>query len=236
MTFAPFFSQASLPARVKACLTIALTVLLLPLYSNNVQVPAEVNAGGWIAIALSEVMLGLMAGFTTQFVFDGMQLAGQLAGFQFGFSLVNIIDPNSEVEITVLSSFHELIALLIFMQLGVHRSLLRAAAMSFQMIPLGSWVSVRIPAAEVMKLAGSLWLIGAEIAFPVLLATMLSDITIGYLSKASPQFPALFFGLSIKVLLGLTVLYGAVAVWPAVLGHYFFHALTDLEKLLAISR
>ena len=236
MTFAPFFSQTSLSVQVKAALTVALTVLLLPVYSSAASEPATVSAAAWFGIALGEAVLGLMAGFTTQFVFDGMELAGQLVGFQFGFSLVNVIDPNSEVEITVLSSFHELVALLIFMVLGVHRALLRAVAISFDLIPPGSWTSLHIPAVEVMKMAGSLWLIGVEIAFPVLLATMLSDLAIGYMSKASPQFPALFFGLSIKVLLGLAVLFGAVQVWPAMLGHHFSSALTNLEKLLAISR
>jgi flagellar biosynthetic protein FliR len=236
MTFAPFFSQASVSVQVKAALTVALTVLLLPLYATGNLLPVTVSAAGWAGIALSEAALGLMAGFTTQFVFDGMELAGQLVGFQFGFSLVNVIDPNSEVEITVLSSLHELVTLLIFMELGVHRALLRAVAVSFDLIPPGTSFGTRVPAVEVLKMAGSFWLIGAEIAFPVLLATLLSDLAIGYMSKASPQFPALFVGLSMKVLLGLTVLFGAVAVWPGVLEHHFVRALANLEKLLALSR
>jgi flagellar biosynthesis protein FliR len=235
MSFAPFFSNASLPATVKAGFTLVLTALLLPVYVLNAPIPAAGGAGTWAAMVLSEVALGLMAGFTTQFVFDGMLLAGQVIGFQFGFSLVNIIDPNSQVEITVLSTLHELAALLIFIQLGVHRWLLRAVAMSFQMVPLGSLGGTQVPAVEVLRMAGAMWVIGAEIAFPVIMATMLVDLTIGFLSKASPQFPALFFGISTKVMVGLGVLYGAVAFWPSILERYFFHALTGLEQLLSIS-
>jgi flagellar biosynthetic protein FliR len=123
--------------------------------------------------------------------------------------------------------------LLIFMQLGVHRWLLRATAMSFEMIPVGSFATTRLPAPQVLKAAGAMWLVGAEIAFPVLFATMLADVTIGFLSKASPQFPALLFGISTKVLLGLAVLYGVVSFWPRLLERYFYHALTTLESLLA---
>jgi flagellar biosynthesis protein FliR len=235
MWFAPFFSNASLPRTVKTGLTLALTVLLLPVNAVSAPNPVAGGVATWAAMVLSEVAFGLMAGFTTQFVFDGMVLAGQIIGFQFGFSLVNIIDPNSQVEITVLSTLHELATLLIFMQLGVHRWLLRAVAMSFQMVPLGSFGGGPIPAAEVLHMAGAMWLIGAEIAFPLILATMLVDLTIGFLSKASPQFPALFFGISMKVMVGLGVLYGAVEFWPSILERYFFHALTDLESLLSIS-
>jgi len=236
MTFAPFFGNESVPNQVKAALTVLLTVLLLPVYISG-PAPANLLSGGiahWIMLALGEIAVGMMAGFTTQFVFDGMILAGQIAGFQFGFSLANIIDPNSQVEITVLSTLHELVALLIFMEIGAHRWLLRAVAVSFRMVPLGAAASGHLPAQEFLRISAAMWLIGAEIAFPVVLATMIVDLTIGFLAKAAPQFPALFFGISVKVLLGLAVMYGAVAFWPSLLGHYFYHALENLERLLSL--
>jgi flagellar biosynthesis protein FliR len=235
MTFAPFFGNAALPNQVKAGLTLILTVLLLPVYASAAA-PAAQSIGQWTVMALGEAAIGLMTGFTTQFVFDGMELAGQIIGFQFGFSLVNIIDPNTKVQTTVLGSFHELFALLAFMELGIQRWLLRATAASFRMIPVGGLAASRLPAAELLRMGGAMWLIGAEIAFPVVLATMLTDVTVGFVSKASPQFPAMFFGISAKVLVGLAVLFGAVAFWPDALAHYFYHALADLERLLSIAR
>lgn len=233
MTFAPFFSNAAVPARVKAALTFLFAVLLVPVYSTASKPLTIVS---WTAMAAGEIVLGLMMGFTTQFVFDGMELAGQIAGFQFGFSLVNAIDPNTEVETTVLSSFHEFVALLIFMQLGVHRWLIRAVAASFRVIPLGRLAAAPVSAPEILRMAGAMWLVGVEIAFPVLFATMLIDLTIGFLSKASPQFPAIFFGISAKTLVGLAILYGVIAFWPVTLERYFFHALANLETLLALAR
>jgi flagellar biosynthetic protein FliR len=234
MTFAPFFSNASLPVRIKAVFTVALTILLLPVYTSPGFTPEPPTTTAWASLALTEAALGLMTGLAVQFVFDGMQLAGQIISFQFGFSLVNIIDPNTQVEITVLSTFYDLATLLIFMQLGVHRWILRALATSFQLIPVGALPSVALRAPELLRMATAMWLIGAEIAFPLLLATMLTDVTIGFLSKASPQFPALFFGISIKFLLGTAVLYGALAYWPGLLERHFFHALSHLEDLLSL--
>lgn len=235
MTFAPFFGNAALPNQVKAGLTVILTLLLLPVYAGGAA-PAAHSIGAWAAEALSEAVIGLMAGLTTQFVFDGMELAGQILGFQFGFSLVNEIDPNTKVQTTVLGTFHELFALLVFMELGIQRWLLRATAESFRLIPIGGLVGGKYLASELLRMAGAMWLVGAEIAFPVVLATMLVDLTVGFVSKASPQFPAMFFGISAKVLLGLAVLYGAVGFWPDSLAHYFYHALADLERLLSIAR
>jgi flagellar biosynthetic protein FliR len=235
MTFAPFFGNASVPNQVKAGLTLLLTFLLLPVYVTGAA-PADAVSGGifhWLRLATGEFAIGMIAGFTAQFVFDGMILAGQMVGFQFGFSLANVIDPNSQVEITVISTLHELVALLLFMEIGAHRWLLRATAASFRMVPIGTFSTTHLPAQEFLRMSGAMWLIGVEIAFPVVMATMLVDLTIGFLAKAAPQFPALFFGISAKVLVGLTVMYGAVAFWPSILNHYFYHALESLESLLA---
>jgi flagellar biosynthesis protein FliR len=235
MTFAPFFGNAALPNTVKATLTLALTMLLLPIYAGQPG-PAVASISSWTAMALGEAAVGLMMGLTTQFVFDGMELAGQVIGFQFGFSLVNVIDPNSNVEITVLSTYHVFVTLLIFMELGVQRWLLRATALSFDVLPVGKMASLRLPGPEVLRAAGALWLIGAEIAVPILVATIFVDIVIGFLTKASPQFPALFAGISVKVLLGITILYGTVAFWPRALERYFYQALATLEHFLAVSK
>ena len=233
MTFAPFFGNASLPNQAKAGLTIALTALLLPAYSAGAMATPD-HIGNWAALALSEIAIGMLIGYSTQLVFEGMELAGQIVGFQFGFSLVNVIDPNSQVEVTVLSSFHELIALLLFMQLGVQRWLLRATAASFRLIPIGSFAR-HVPGPAFLRAATAMWLIGAEIAFPVVIGTMVLDLTVGFLAKAAPQFPALFFGISAKYLMGLAVLYGTIAFWPSLLEKYFMHALRTLERLLEMA-
>jgi flagellar biosynthetic protein FliR len=235
MTFAPFFGNSALPNTVKATLTIALTALLLPLYAVS-PAPETASAASWAAMALSEAAVGLMMGLAVQFVFDGMELAGQIIGFQFGFSLVNVIDPNSNVEITVLSTYHVFVTLVIFMELGVHRWLLRATALSFDCIPAGSMAHLRLPGPELLRAAEAMWLIGAEIAFPVVAATVFLDITIGFLTKASPQFPALFFGISAKFLLGVAIMYGTVEFWPRLLDRYFLNSLKSLEQLLVASR
>ena len=51
--------------------------------------------------------------------------------------------------------------------------------------------------------------IGIQIAAPVLAATLLADIALGLLGKASPQLPLMLLGPAVKSVLGLLVL-----IWP----------------------
>jgi flagellar biosynthetic protein FliR len=233
MTFAPFLGSPAITPRIKVGLAIALTALLYPTLPAQ---PPVATLSAWTQMALSEVLVGLMMGLTVHFIFEAAQLAGQLAGFQLGFSLANVIDPLSQVDTPVLSIFHQVIALLIFLQLNVHHWVLRGLAKSFEFLPVGSAVATLGATRQLLLAAGGMWLVGVQIAAPVLLATMIVDIFAGFLSKASPHLPALFVALSVKSLVGYVVLAGAIVLWPGLLEKQFASALACGEQLLRLAR
>jgi len=177
----------------------------------------------------------LMMGLSVQLVFEGMQIAGQLAGAQLGFSLAAIIDPLTNIDTPVLSVFHQTVAMLIFLQLNVHHWLLRGIVKSFDYLPVGTAMVTLPTLQELFRAAGAMWLIGVQIAAPILIATLLLDIAIGFLSKASPQLPALFIGISAKSLIGYMVLAASAALWPKLLEGQFTNALGWSEHLLRLA-
>ena len=232
MTFVPFLGSTAVPARMKAVLTIVLVALLYPASS----VPNFVRSPSALArVAISELVLGLAIGLCLQFVLEAAQIAGQLAGFQFAFSLVNIIDPQTNVDTPVLAIFHQLIALILFLQMNVHHWLLRGMARSFEYVPVGS-VSVTLPTVkELFRAAGGMWLAGVQIALPLLLATLLIDLTVGFLSKASPQLPALSLSVPLKSLGGYAVLAISISLWPGIFEKQFAHALGWTERVMHLA-
>jgi flagellar biosynthesis protein FliR len=233
MVFSPFLGSLSVPLPVKAGLTLAVTALL---YCVHPAPPLATGLLGWTRIALGEAVIGLLLGLTLTFVLEAAQWAGQMIGMQMGFSLVNILDPQTMVDTPVLSIFSQLVALLIFLQLDVHHWLLRGLAASFRYLPPGAVLPRSPLTAGVMAAAGSLWLAGLQIAAPVVVATLLADIALGFMGKASPQLPVLFFGLSIKTLLGMAVLVSTLALWPKILEKQFAAAIAAGEHLLHLAR
>ena len=89
-------------------------------------------------MVFSELLIGIAMGVATNIVFDGVQMAGQVLSVQMGYSLVNILDPQTQVESTVVATFHQTIAMLIFLRLNVHFWILRALARSFDYLPPAS--------------------------------------------------------------------------------------------------
>jgi flagellar biosynthetic protein FliR len=80
-----------------------------------------------------------------------------------------------------------------------------------------------------------MWVAGVQIAAPVLVATLFADVALGFLGKASPQLPVLFVGLSIKNLLGLALLGGAIAFWPRFFDARFERAMEASERILKLA-
>ncbi len=132
MLFAPFFGSTVIPPRVKAGLVVALTFLLFPAVGHNIG-PYALSA--WPLMAFREFVIGAGMGIATNLVFEAAQLAGQVVGIQMGYSLVNILDPQTQVDTTVMSVFYQSIVMLLFLRMDVHYWLLRAIGDSFVYLP-----------------------------------------------------------------------------------------------------
>ena len=59
---------------------------------------------------------------------------GQMVGFQTGFAITNVIDPQSGVQVSILANTAYLVAIILFLLLNGHHILLNAIRNSFDII------------------------------------------------------------------------------------------------------
>jgi flagellar biosynthetic protein FliR len=232
MLFAPFLGSVVIPARVKAVLVLALTFLMYPMISRTI-VPQPMNE--WPLLIFRELLVGVAVGIATSVVFEAVQMAGQVLSVQMGYSLVNLLDPNTQVDTTVVAMFHQSIAMLIFLRLDVHLWLIRAIGNSFTYLPPGHLELSRGFTLALLGAGTSILMIGVQIAAPVLSATLLTDVVLGLLGKASPQLPLMLLGPAIKSLLGLTILFTSLKYWPEMFRVLFLDSTKFAEHLLHLA-
>jgi len=232
LIFCPFLGSNAIPIPLKASLTVLITALLYPLHG-----PWQLSAGlwSWAGIALTEVLIGLLLGLTANFMMEAPMLAGQVLGVQMGYSLASLFDPQTQADSPVLGEFHRLASLLIFLQLDVHHWLLRALVRSFTYLPAGTATATLGATSGLLHAAGGILLAGLQIAAPALTATLVADVALGFVGKASPQFPVLFVGLAIKNLLGLSVMIAVVSLWPRTFSAHFSESIAWGERLLHLA-
>lgn len=231
--FTPFFGDAIVPPGIKAALVVTFTAVLYPVLSARV-LPASPER--WPFILGCELLVGIALGVTANLVFEAAQMAGQVLSVQMGYSLVTILDPQTQVETTVLSVFHQNFLLLIFLGLNAHHWLLRAVARSFDYLPPGSAHLSGPFVSGLLMAAGSVLKIGVQIAAPILGATMLADLFLGLLSKASPQLPLLMMGPAIKGLFGVMLLITVMRYWPELFSRLLAQSLTLMDHMLHLAR
>jgi flagellar biosynthesis protein FliR len=231
-TFGPFLGDRAIPNRIKVGLVLVLTILLVPVTPVR---PLLVGPVDWARMVLGEFLVGMLLALSLAVVFEALQFAGQLSGIQLGLSLATLFDPQSNADSPALAVFYNLMALLLFLQLDIHHWMLRALMRSFEYLPVGSAVASQLLSRELVNVVGSLFSLGIQIAAPVLVLTMMIDLVLGFLSKASPQLPVLLFGIPIKNLAGYALLMAAATLWPAILERHFAIALGTAERMMHLA-
>lgn len=233
MLFAPFFGSVVIPTRIKAMLVLALTLLLFPVVGHSLAAP---SLGHWPMLVFTEFLIGAGMGIATNLIFEAAQLGGQVLGIQMGFSLVNILDPQTQVDTTVIPLFYQSIIMLLFLRMDVEYWLLRAVGNSYIYLPPGTGHINGIFTLAILRTAGDIFGLGVQIAAPVLAATLAADIVLGLLGKASPQMPLMLLGPAVKTLLGMVVLIATLKYWPDLFRRLFLDALTNGDRLLHLAR
>lgn len=202
---APLFGDRSLPPRLRVALGLAIAAALAPSQGGlDLSGGSALDLAGAIA---SEVGIGLTLGFAASLVFTAFELVGEFISVQCGLGAATAIDPSSGAISPVLSGTLRVFALLVFLATLGHHELLRAAAHSFEQIPLGT-----LPDPEsfraVAGLGAGLFSIALRLAAPFAVAMLISNLAVGILGRLVPQLNLMLLQLpaTIALALGLFVL------------------------------
>ena len=233
MLFAPMFGSVVIPARLKAVLVLALTVLLYPAFGERM---GSRPLSEWPAVVVVEFLIGVGMGIAMNIAFEAAQMAGQVLGVQMGYSLVNILDPQTQVDTTVIALFYQSLVMLMFLKMDVHYWILRAVGNSFVYLPAGVTHLSSLFSVAVVRMCGQIFGVGVQIAAPVLTVTLVADVVLGLLGKASPQLPLMLLGPSVKSLLGLLVLIATLKYWPTIFHRLFIESVSNAEHVLRLAR
>jgi len=229
MVFAPIFSSAAIAPRIKAGFVIALTVLLAPVVGTLPHARVELDMVG----LLGELGVGLTFGFALSLMNEALVFAGQMLGMEFSFSLVNLLDPNSNIETPVLGQMLGWMGILVLIGAGLDRTLLAAVMRSFAVVPVGQAAMQAGTGVALAAMTGGVFLAGLQLAAPVVAAALTVEIVVALVGRMSPQLPVMVVSIPLKTLMSYTVLIGSLAVWPAWIERHFTALLDAAAKLVA---
>ncbi|MCC5813803.1 MAG: flagellar biosynthetic protein FliR [Leptospira sp.] len=203
----PVFSSQSVPISLRMILSFFITLILFPVsFVYLPEIPKDMVTYG--LLTMSEVMIGLLIGFMLAIFFAAFQMAGDFFNVQLGFAYTEVLDPMTQVSLPVISSLKNLMAILVFLNIGAHRMVIKSLAYSFEKIRTIEFTSeVNQGIYRALEDAlGAMFIVAFKIALPVLGILFLVTIAEALMGKAAPQLNILQLSFPIKVAIGLFVL------------------------------
>ena len=198
----PILKSKSIPVLFKMGLALAASIILYPLLNRTAFVVPE-HLGSFAVGAIGEILLGLSIGMAVNLIFVGLQLAGQISGYQMGMALARVMDPSAGEQVPLLSQFYQLFAFLIFLTLNAHHWFLKALSHSFELVPPFGFRFSGSLIEQLMGLAGNMFVITIKVGAPVIAALLLTSIAFGLIARTVPQMNILFVAMPLKIMIGL---------------------------------
>jgi flagellar biosynthesis protein FliR len=223
----PIFASPQVPRVIKIFIALALTGILYFVLQRTVT-PLPFELAALVRITIGEVIFGTIIALSFLVIFAAFQFAGELISFQMGFGIAQVVDPQSGAQMTVFSSWFQLVAVLIFFSMNGHHLVLSGLVESFRTVPMGGFAMTQTTFTKVVLLSGRMFVIGIKMAAPIMTILFLTHVGLGLMSKFAPEINILIVSFPLTIVLGLLFLGLSITAWGNAMEHYLenlFHLL-----------
>lgn len=212
----PFLGGETVPNEVKLGLGGTLGLVLFPAIAPQVE-KVPISAVLFVALMLKELFLGLTLSFVVDIVFKAAQISGNLIDTMAGTNQAQLNVPQIQQQVSLFSDLQLQLVTVVFLSLDGHHLVIRAFGESLEMIPLdryptfakaGTWALFD----TVLRVSGDLLRIAVAIASPVLLATFITDLALGFVNRTASQVQVSFIAQQIKPAVAVLIMFTSLHV------------------------
>ena len=205
LMFMPVFDSKSIPAIFKIALAFATSIVLFPML-DLAPLPVMSSVFTMGIRVVGEILIGVVIGFSVKLIFAGIQLAGQLMGYQMGMALARVMDPSASQQVPLLAQFTNLFGLLIFITINAHHWFIKALKHSFQLVPpLNASFSGALT-EHLIKMSGNMFVIAVQVGAPVIAALLITSVAFGLVARTVSQMNVFIVAMPLKIGVGLLFL------------------------------
>jgi len=205
---AAVFSSPSFPVPAKILFCVVFAMLLFKSVATN-KIIAQISQqqDQILILAIMEVLIGLCLGFLTRIYFFAISMAGELISVSMGLGQAQMFNPMMGNMGNAIEQFLVFLATLLYFAINGHHNLIYGLTESFKTVEIARLSMNTEGFVSVVYLAQKFFVIGIQIAAPVLISMIVVQVGVGLLSRAVPQINVLTTTASITVALGFIILF-----------------------------
>jgi len=227
----PVFSRNNMPNEFKIGFSFFCSVILINVIDVETTsfLPVEL-----ILFSIKELLVGMVIGYISYLFFSTLYLAGQIIDMQIGFGMVNILDPQSNMQVPIIGNFYYIISILIFLIIDGHHILLEALIKSYDYIPIGQFRFTDNIISQLIRILNHTLIYSFKICGPVLAAILLADVLLGVLAKTMPQMNVFIVGMPLKIFIGIAIIIITLPLFTTILQNIFSNMNSEIFDFLKV--
>ncbi|MGI9659185.1 MAG: flagellar biosynthetic protein FliR [Gaiellaceae bacterium] len=199
--FAPIFSSNLIPRRAKAIAAGAIAIPITPVVAGGIEVP---EAAYDTALLIGrEMLVGLGFAFSIGVLIAAIQMGAGLIDTIVGFSFAALVDPITQVRSAVFGRLYAMFAVIVLVVAGGDHVMITGLVRSYDVVPIGAMPSFESLGALATDGFARVFLIGLEVAAPVLIALVLVTSGLGLVARTVPQANVFILGIPAQILVAL---------------------------------
>jgi flagellar biosynthesis protein FliR len=194
---APLFSAKQIPAQVKGIVGVALAIGLTGIAVHGQTVPTQpLQVAGLMVV---NILVGLLFAYAIGALMWAVQSAGGFADIVSGFSFGATVDPINGNQGGTFAELYSMIGVMLFIAIGGDAWIIRGMARTFTLIPLTKAPQLGSLANAAQMSFASIFTSALEVAAPVILALLITDVAFGMVSRVVPQMNVFSVAFPLKV-------------------------------------
>ena len=146
----------------------------------------------------SELFVGMVLGLTMRIFLATVELAGQMIGFQMGFSIINVLDPQTGSQVSIMGQIGNLVVLVIFLALNGHHALIMGLVESYRAVDIGRITLANGFLDQMITLMSDMFVIAIKMGAPAIVALLFTNAAFGITAKFAPPDEYLLAAFPVK--------------------------------------
>lgn len=209
VVMSPVFGGKTVVTQIKIGTAMILSLVLYPIVAPSVEGQLPTQGLLFWGLVLKELAVGALIGFVVSLVFTGIEAAGHMIDVQRGSAQASVLVPQLDIQGPVFAQLHVQMTIVLFFMLNLHHVFIQGYFESFTYLPISKMPAMRqdfLPMMDQMIIAtGKVFLIGVQIATPILISIFMVDVVFGVANRIAPQVNVYFLAMPVKAYVGVLV-------------------------------
>ena len=200
----PGIGESYVPPRIRLSLALVITLALWPVLTAWLP-PLPASLGATVGWVIREVLVGLAIGAVLRAFMTALATAGEVVSLQTTLSFAQTANPLQAQPGTTIAAFLTVMGVTLVFATDTHHLFFAGLVGSYRLIaPVQPLIAEDFTTLAIRTLGDS-FLLGVQLAGPILVFALVLNIGSGLIARVMPQFQVFFATAPLSILGGLAI-------------------------------